>query len=107
MPAGKRKETRRMKQLRREFYELGKQQDADPGTRPESVCWMDGHRIDYDVDPGTTEDSHSLDHYLSVEDHPELQEDPTNFRHSHLRCNTSRGNRDLDFDLGEQMPDWW
>jgi hypothetical protein len=107
MPRGNRKETRRMKQLRADFYEEGKRQDANPDTRHLSVCWMDGHRIDYDAAPGTTEDSHSLDHYLSVEEHPELQDDPENFRHSHLRCNTSRGNRALDFDLGDQVPDWW
>ena len=96
-----------MKQLRSEFFREGQRLDADPATRHLANCWLCKQRIDYTVPAHTTSDSHNLDHYHPVSTHPELQSDPTNFRHSHMRCNVSRGNRDLDLDLGEQMPDWW
>lgn len=104
---GKRKNTRRMHKLRDEFYLEGKRLDADPATRDRSLCWLDGQRIDYDAAPGTTPDSHTLDHVKPVEDYPELQEDPTNFRHAHFDCNSSRGKRTPSAGLGEPAPAWW
>lgn len=44
-------------------------------------CWHCGLRIDYTQPPGTTTDKHTLDHYYPVDDYPELQNDPDNFRH--------------------------
>jgi len=99
--------TRRMHELREAFYQEGKRLDADPATRDQSVCWRDGQRIDYDAAPNTTADSHNLGHYKPVADFPELQEDPTNFRHEHALCNQSAGNRAPTAGLGEQVPDWW
>lgn len=105
--AGKRKNTRRMHKLRDEFFDEGKRLDADPETREKANCWRCKERIDYTVGAGTTPDSHNLGHYFSVEDHPELQEDPSNFRHEHRLCNESAGNRTHSLGLGEQVPAWW
>lgn len=107
--AGKRKNTRRMHKLRDEFFDQGKRLAAsdDPDKRAAARCWLCKQDIDYDVEPGSTEDSHNLDHYYPVDDYPELQEDPTNFRHSHRRCNGTRGKRTPSVGLGEQVPEWW
>lgn len=95
------KSTRNMNKLRAEFFNQGKDEDAH--------CWLCNQLIDYDSAPGTTDDSHELDHYHPASTHPELQEDPTNFRHSHRRCNRQRGNQDPTTiaDLGETVPAWW
>ena len=109
---GKRKDTRRMHKLRDEFFEEGKRLDADPATRHLADCSLcppgPGARIDYTAKPGTTPDSHTLEHAKAVDDFPELQEDPDNFRHAHFSCNSSRGKRALNHQgLGEPMPRWW
>lgn len=100
-------DSRAMKRLRADFFEEGRAQDADPSTRPLSVCWLCKQRIDYDVEPSSTPDSHNLDHYHAVHDRPDLQEDPTNFRHAHFSCNTSRGRRAPSPGLGDEVPAWW
>lgn len=107
--AGKRKNTRRMNKLRTEFFDEGKRLDANPKTRHLSVCTYPGcgQRIDYSVPAASTPDSHTLEHIKSVEDFPELQEDPDNFAHMHFNCNSSKGNRAASLGLGEQVPDWW
>jgi hypothetical protein len=102
---GARTNTRRMKTLRAEFFAEGKRLDA--AGDPAADCWLCKQRIDYDVDPGTTAASHNLDHYFTVVEHPELQEDPTNFRHSHKECNGERGDRSPLLGLGDAVPDWW
>lgn len=107
MVASKRKHTRRAQAQRTAFFDEGKRLDADPETRHLADCWICETRIDYSVEPNSTEDSHNLDHALAVDDYPELQDDPENFRHSHRRCNGSRGKRDLEAGLGEQVEDWW
>lgn len=90
-----------------EFYEEGKLLDADPDTREQADCWLCRLRIDYLADPGTTPDSHTRDHVIPVEDRPDLQEDPANWRHAHFSCNSSRGNRTPSPGLGDPVPDWW
>ena len=107
MATGKRVDTRRMKSLRAEFFARGKQLDADPTTRHLADCWLDGQRIDYSVPPGSTSDSHNLDHYHTVDERPDLQDDPTNFRHAHALCNMARGKNAPSPGLGEQVPAWW
>ena len=102
-----RSSSRHMKQLRAEFFESGRTLDADPITRHLAGCWLCGQRIDYTVDPSTTPDSHNLDHLHPVSTHPELQEDPSGFRHAHFQCNTSRGNRPPSPGLGDEIPSWW
>lgn len=97
--------TRRMHQLRDAFFAEGKQLDA--AGDPAANCWRDGMAIDYSVAPNSTPDSHNLGHYKSVRDFPELQEDPTNFRHEHALCNQVHGADMHSLGLGEPMPDWW
>lgn len=100
--------TRRMRQLRKDFFEKGRRFDADPRTRDQSVCWLCGQRIDYDAAPGTSEGSHELDHAVPVSQAPDLQEEPSNFRHAHRRCNAARGNRapSARLSAGGVAP-WW
>lgn len=105
--AGKRTNTRRMHKLRDEFYEEGKRLDADPDTRHLANCWICKDRIDYAAKPGTTPNSHTLDHRIPVEERPDLQEDPSNFEHCHFSCNSSRGDRTPSPGLGEPAPAWW
>lgn len=102
-----RRNSRRMQKLRAEFFAEGKRLDADPATRPASVCWLCGQRVDYDADPGSSDDSHELDHYYPVSLRPELQEDPAGFRHAHRKCNGQRGNRAPRPGLGRIVPAWW
>ena len=99
--------SRRFKTLRDEFFLAGRAHDANPATRPLSVCWICRQRIDYDAAPGTTDDSHELDHYYPVSTHPDLQEDPAGFRHAHRACNGARGNQVPTAGLGQTIPDWW
>jgi hypothetical protein len=102
---GERTNTRRMRMLRAQFFEAGKALDAKGD--PEANCWLCKQRIDYQAAPNSTDASHNLDHYHTVKDHPELQEDPTNFRHSHKLCNGERKADAPSLGLGEQVPDWW
>lgn len=99
--------TRNMRRARPAFYEEGKLLDADPATRSEANCWICGERIDYDALPGSTEQSHELDHAIPVSERPDLQEDPSNFRHSHSICNRRRSNKAPLPSLGEAVPAWW
>lgn len=104
--------TRNMHKLRKEFYLQGKRAAARRNPEvlfdPDCDCWLCEQQIDYIADPSSTPESHNLDHYYSVDDYPELQEDPTNFRHSHFGCNTSRGKKaPTAGGLGEAVADWW
>ena len=99
--------SRRMQALRTAFFKEGRRLDADPATRDQAACWICQQRIDYDALPGTTEDSHELDHVIPVSRRPDLQEDPTNFAHAHRRCNGHRGASAPVGDLGDVVDDWW
>jgi hypothetical protein len=111
---GNRTNTRNMHKLRKEFYLQGKRQAAspDPEVRALAECWNPGcvmptREIDYIAKPGTTDASHHLDHYHTVEDRPDLQEDPDNFRHSHMLCNLKRGKHAPKPGLGTPVKPWW
>jgi hypothetical protein len=91
--------TRRSKAQHKAFFEQGKRDNAP--------CWLCGQPISYDVPPGTTPDSHELDHYYPVSTHPELQDDPTAWRHSHRLCNEKRSNNTPMPGLGDTITDWW
>lgn len=102
--------SRAFKKARTEFYLEGKAQaaSADPRERALACCWLCLMPIDYDAPPGTSPDSHELDHYYPVSLAPELQDDPANFRHAHRECNNRRGNRGPRVDLGRgAVADWW
>ena len=102
-----RRNSRRMQKLRAQFFAEGKRLDADPSTRAEASCWICGQAIDYDALPGSSDDSHELDHYYPVSLRPELQEDPAGFRHAHRKCNGQRGNRAPRPGLGQIVSAWW
>lgn len=103
--ASERQSTRRMRQLRQDFYQQGRTLDA--AGDPTADCWICKKRIDYTAKPGSTDQSHELDHFYPVSLYPDLQHDPANFRHAHRRCNRERGNGQPKRDLGEVIPDWW
>lgn len=97
--ASKRTEPSSFTKARRTFFNQGKEQNAP--------CWLCGQPIDYEAGQGTTADSHELDHYHPVSTHPELQHDPSNFRHAHKQCNRQRSNKRPLADLGERVAKWW
>ena len=70
-------------------------------------CWLCGQGIDYDVPSSSTPDSFELDHFYTVSEHPELQEDPANFRASHMLCNRERGNGPPNPSLGSLSRVWF
>lgn len=86
--------TRRMHKLRDEYK---------PECAAEDLpCWLCGLPIDYEApfDDYANDDRFQLDHFYPVSTHPELQEDPTNFRPSHAGCNRDRGNGAPTLGLG-------
>ncbi|MFI2216551.1 HNH endonuclease [Rhodococcus sp. NPDC019627] len=90
-------ESRRYKALKREFRAACLESMAP--------CWMCGQEIHYaaaDDEP----DAFNLDHFYPWSTHPELREDPGNFRASHRACNIARGNGEAPLALGEPSEDW-
>lgn len=72
-------------------------------------CWLCGQQnIDYDApyDDYSNDSRFQLDHYWPVSTHPELQEDPANFRPSHAGCNRERGNKAPRPGLGAPSQAW-
>lgn len=68
-------------------------------------CWLCGQAIDYDA-PAGDPDAFQADHVKSWSKHPELREDPANFRASHQLCNQKRGNGEAPAGLGLLSRDW-
>lgn len=97
--------TRRMHKGRLDFFLEGKELDAKGD--PEANCWLCTQPIDYAAPQGSTDESHNLDHFKTVDEYPELQEDPSNWRHSHRLCNQKRGKDAPSPGLGQAVPDWW
>lgn len=91
--------TRAFRKASQEFFEQGKHESA--------VCWLCGQPIDYSVDPGSTDDSHNLDHYVPVSMDPSIQHDPANWRHSHRICNILRGAAPPKLPLGTFSREWY
>jgi len=100
-----RQTTRRYRRDKANFFADGQRLDA--AGDPAADCWLCKRRIDYAAKPGTTDQSHELDHYYPVSLYPDLQHDPAGWRHSHRLCNRERGNGQPKGDLGETVPDWW
>lgn len=107
MSGGARTNTRRDHLLREEFFAEGQRLSRDSETEAKSRCWLCGESIDYDAPANSTPESHNLDHFKPVRDYPELQQDPTNFRHAHALCNSQRGAKAPSLGLGDQIADWW
>ena len=96
-----RKITRRFVALRTEFKAACAAENAP--------CWLDGLPIDYAAafDDYGNDDRFELDHYFPVSTHPELQEDPANFRASHAGCNNARSNGEPLLELGVPSREWF
>ena len=77
------------------------------GLKDDAPCWLCGQPIDYTAQPGTTDDSHELDHYVPVSVDPSLQYDPGNFRHAHRVCNILRGASPPKLSLGLHSRRWY
>ena len=89
-PKGWRTTSRRFRVLRSAF--------RAEGEAAQAPCWICRTAIDYSVprlDPFTgrlNDESWELDHLYPQSTHPELAEDPANFRHAHAKCNNVRSN---------------
>jgi 5-methylcytosine-specific restriction endonuclease McrA len=68
---------------------LAFERDRSTGAR----CWICGGAIDYSLPISSCGDAWEADHYLPVDEHPELEYDLGNIRPSHARCNRARGKR--------------
>lgn len=96
-----RTDSRRFKALR----ELYREECATNNA----TCWICGQTIDYTAAPNdyANNDRYQLDHYYPVSTHPELHEDPANFRPAHAGCNLARGNSTNITTLeGTMSRDW-
>ncbi len=69
-------------------------------------CHICGQPIDYSLPSGEDPNSFEVDHFYPVDTHPELFEDPENFRTSHKGCNASRGYREVRPTLGVPSEAW-
>lgn len=97
--------TRRYKTLRKAFRHECANEEQPDGTigRP---CWLCGKPIDYSLPDNQHPDAFNLDHAYTVAEHPELAEDPANFRASHKDCNELRGDNDPFIQIGSPSEDW-
>jgi 5-methylcytosine-specific restriction endonuclease McrA len=96
--------TRRFRMLRANYRALcAAWQNPDGSTG--LPCWLCGKPIDYELPHGHPE-AWELDHAWPVSTHPELAEDPANFRPSHADCNEKRGNGPPFIALGTPSEDW-
>ena len=95
---GGRHSTRYFKRVKEEFYRRCK--------LDKPACWLCGQPIDYDVEPGSTDDSLTLDHRIPVSKRPDLQDDPANFMPAHRSCNIRRGDSDPHQSLGTFSRAW-
>lgn len=97
--------TRRMHRLREEFFRTGQAARCCGSARCELLAVQSRDRLCRSgrLNAG----SHNIDYCHPVATHPELQEDPSNFRHPHTLCNGQRGKNAPSPGLGEAVPDWW
>lgn len=82
------------------------------GERDQAPCWICRMPIDYSIpriDPFTGRLNHEaweLDHLFPQSTHPELAEDPGNFRHSHSMCNNRRSNAAPSLSIKRPSRQW-
>lgn len=70
-----------------------------------SYCIIDGEPIDYNLQyPHPL--SWSLEHLISVKEHPELLMDRNNWASAHFGCNSMKGPEELVLDTGEPSEEW-
>lgn len=103
--AGRR--TRRYRMLRANFRALC-EHFVNPDGTIGAHCWLCGRAIDYSLPAGPNghPEAWNLDHAHPVSTHPELAEDPANFRPSHADCNEKRGDQAPFIELGTPSEDW-
>lgn len=72
------------------------------------ICELEGRdpTIDYSLPISSSPRSYEADHYIPVDDRPDLEYDLGNLRASHKSCNRSRGKRAGTKALGEPSRDW-
>lgn len=87
-------------------YQALREQFRDECRESGEPCWLCPFPIDYDAGQ-FEEDAFELDHFYPVSTHPDLAEDPSNFRASHRRCNQVRGNGAPRPGLGKTSVDWF
>lgn len=92
------RDTATWRKLRVQCFQRDRRQDAP--------CWICGGKIDYSVQPSSTDDSWEPDHRFTVKSHPELAEVPDNVLPSHRKCNRSRGDRAGINTLGNRSRLW-
>lgn len=74
-------------------------------ARDNLPCHLCGQPIDYSAE-NFTRDAFELDHFYPRSTHPELTNDPANFRPSHHQCNRARGNKAVVATLGSTSRVW-
>lgn len=92
-----------MHQLRDEYRD-----ECAAGDAPCWICRGANGPIDYTA-AGDAYDKplrFHLDHFHPIATHPQLAEDPENFRPSHARCNQSRGTGTPVLELGIPSRAW-
>jgi len=87
-------------------YQLLREQFKQDCWAEDARCWLCPFPIDYSAGQ-YEEDAFELDHYYPVSTHPELAEDPSNFRASHRRCNQVRGNAPPVVEVDRTSEDWF
>lgn len=97
--------TRRYRMLRANYRALCERWQNPDGTTG-MPCWLCGKPIDYALPDADHPEAFNLDHAHPVSTHPELAEDPANFRSSHADCNEKRGNNAPFIELGTPSEDW-
>jgi len=90
-------------------YRSDKRDFRDAAAEADIPCWLCSQAIDYDAahDEYGNDDRYELDRYYPVSTHPELEEDPANWRASHAGCNRARSNKTVTSTLaGTLSRDW-
>jgi 5-methylcytosine-specific restriction endonuclease McrA len=94
------------------FYLKSKKEFRARCAEAEAPCWLCGQEIDYRIPwqgPITgyvDDDAFELDHLYPRSTHPELAEDPGNYRPAHRSCNGQRSNRMPMAGLGTLTRAW-
>lgn len=103
MAVAKRRRGRRWDRTRALAFERDKARNA-----PCWICVMEGRdpTIDYSLPISSAPLAWEADHYIPVDDRPDLEYDLGNIRASHVSCNRTRGKRAGISLLGTPSRDW-
>ena len=103
MPRGKRRGGKRWERTRALAFARDRRANA-----PCWICVMEGRdpTIDYSLPISSAPRAWEADHYIPLDDRPDLEYDLGNIRASHLSCNRSRQKRAAITLLGNPSRDW-